>query len=150
MNYFVEIIKCQAVHSGISRYNTTTINIYSGFVCNTSQLSMSANLMADMMRRLKAPEPTMRLGPRSSWRKLLKTMPTMLRRISGAERGPSDIRTMLATAPFQISTSSSTCAAYLHIYVHLYCIIYILHMLIATTLIITNYSPSTFMLDMYH
>ena len=39
MNYFVEIIKCQAVHSGISRYNTTTINIYSGFVCNTSQLS---------------------------------------------------------------------------------------------------------------
>lgn len=42
-------------------------------------------LIAEMTSRLKAPDPTMRLGPRSSCLKLLKTMPTMLSRISGAD-----------------------------------------------------------------
>ena len=41
--------------------------------------------MADITRRLKAPDPTIRLGPRSSCLKSLKIMPTMLSRISGAD-----------------------------------------------------------------
>ena len=42
-------------------------------------------LMADITRRLKAPDPTIRLGPSSSCLKSLKIMPTMLSRISGAD-----------------------------------------------------------------
>ena len=42
-------------------------------------------LIADITRRLKAPDPTIRLGPRSSCLKSLKTIPTMLSRISGAD-----------------------------------------------------------------
>ena len=44
-------------------------------------------LIADITRRLKAPDPTIRLGPSSSCLKSLKTMPTMLSRISGADLG---------------------------------------------------------------
>ena len=41
--------------------------------------------MADRKRRLKAPEPTIRLGPRESCWKPLATIPTIARRISGAD-----------------------------------------------------------------
>ena len=41
--------------------------------------------MADRKRRLKAPEPTIRLGPRESCWKPFATMPTIARRISGAD-----------------------------------------------------------------
>ena len=51
------------------------------------------HLIAERKRRLNAPDPTMRLGPSESCWKPLATIPTMARRISGAERGPSDIRT---------------------------------------------------------
>lgn len=44
-------------------------------------------LIADITRRLKAPDPTIRLGPSSSCLKSLKIMPTMLSRISGADLG---------------------------------------------------------------
>ena len=41
--------------------------------------------MADRKSRLKAPEPTIRLGPRESCWKPLATIPTIARRISGAD-----------------------------------------------------------------
>lgn len=82
-------------------------------------------LMADITRRLKAPDPTIRLGPSSSCLKSLKTMPTMLSRISGADLrrknsfiqvkypkshlGPRDIRTMFAMVPFHTGTSITSC-----------------------------------------
>ena len=54
-----------------------------------SPVGMTATLMAEMMRRLKAPDPTMRLGPNSSCLKSLKRIPMMDSKISGAERGPA-------------------------------------------------------------
>ena len=40
------------------------------------------------------------------------TMPTMERRISGAERGPSDISRILATVPFHTGTSTTSCSPF--------------------------------------
>ena len=61
-------------------------------------------LIAVRNKRLKAPDPTIKLGPSESCWKPLATIPTIANKISGADLGPRDMSIKFATVPFQTGT----------------------------------------------
>lgn len=81
-----------------------TINTLNSRIFRVWPRGMLIKQIAVIMRRLKAPDPTMVPGPSSPDSKLWPTISTHARRISGAEV-PRAISVRFATVSFHIFTS---------------------------------------------